>query len=195
MEFKKERGITMPILAVASVIGIGASIGSTIMGMSAANKQKKAMSHMYEANQEAARIEKARHAVMAQRDRVQQVREARIRRAQVISGAGNAGLSLAGGSSGLSGATSSIQSQFGHNLGTLGTMSSFAQQLSLANQRAADAQSQYYKAGAQGEAWQSIFGTVRQVAGGVSSFMGAGSKDSQASMGGGNEFKSIFAGT
>jgi len=185
----------MPILAVASVVGIGASIGSTIMGMSAANKQKKAMSQMYEANQEAARIERARHAVMAQRDRVQQVREARIRRAQVISGAGNAGVGVTGGSSGVSGATSSIQSQMGNNLGTLGTMSSFAQQLSLANQRSADAQSDYYKAGAQGQMWQSIFGAVGQVAGGVGDFMGAGSKDGQASMGGGNSFKSIFAGT
>lgn len=185
----------MPIAVVAGTIGLGAAVGSTVMGISAANKQKKAMSHMYEANQEAARIERARHAVMAQRDRVQQVREARIRRAQVISSAGNAGLSLAGGSSGISGATSSIQSQMGNNLGTLGSMSSFAQQLSLANQRSADAQSDYYKAGAQGQMWQSIFGAVGQVAGGVSDFMGAGSKDGQASIGGGNDFKSIFAGT
>lgn len=182
----------MPIAVVAGIIGIGAGVGSTVMGITAANKQKKAMQQQFNAQQEMQRVEKARAAVMAQRDRVAQVREARIRRASVISGASTAGIGITGGSSGLTGATSAIQSNLGHNLGTLGTMSSFAQQISLANQRAADAQSQYYKAGAQGEAWQNIFGAVEKVSSGVGNFFGGPKTDSFAWAGGNDPAKSIF---
>lgn len=181
----------MPIAVVAAVAGIGAAVGSTVMGISAANKQKKAMQQAADAQREQNRIEQARQAVLAQRDRIAQVREARIRRAQVISSAGNAGVGISGGTSGVSGATSSIQSQLGNNLGTLGTMSSFAQQLSAANQREADAQSKFFKAGAQGQMWQSIFGAVGQVAGGVGDFFG-GAKSGAMSAAGGNTHKSIF---
>ena len=132
--------------------------------MKAAKKQAKAARNMEDAQREQQRIEQARANVLAQRDRVQAVREARIRRASIISNANNAGLSLAGGSSGLSGATSSVQSQLGYNLGTMGSMQSFGAQLSAANQREADAKSSFLTAGAKGQTWQSIFGTVGGVA-------------------------------
>jgi|SRR5687768_4811424 len=181
----------MPIAVVAAVVGIGAAVGGTVMQMNAASKQKKAMKRQVAAQQEQNRIEKARAAVMAQRDRVQQVREARIRRAQVISGASNAGIGVTGGSSGVEGATSAVQSNLGYNLGTLGTMSAFADQLSAANQREANAQADFFNAGAKGQMWQSIFGAVGQVAGGVNSFMG-GTKSAATSWAGGNTHKSIF---
>lgn len=181
----------MPIAVVAGLVGIGAAVGSTVMGISAANKQKKAMSRAADAQREQNRIEAAKQAVLNQRERVQQVREARIRRAQVISSAGNAGVGITGGSSGVTGATSSIQSNLGHNLGTLGSMSSFAEQMSLANQKEADAQSDFFNAGAKGQMWQSIFGAVGQVAGAVGSFAG-GAKSGATSAAGGNSFQSIF---
>lgn len=181
----------MPIAVVAAVVGIGAAVGGTVMQMSAASKQKKAMRRAADAQHEQNRIEAAKAAVMNQRERIQQVREARIRRASVIAGAGNAGIGVTGGSSGVEGAKSSIQSNLGYNLGTLGSMSSFAEQLSLANQREADAQADFFNQGAKGQMWQSIFGAVGQVAGGVSSFMG-GAKSASTSWAGGNTHQSIF---
>ena len=181
----------MPIAVVAGLVGIGAAVGSTVMGVQAANKQKKAMQRAADAQRDQNKIESARQAVLNQRERVQQVREARIRRAQVIAGAGNAGIGVTGGSSGVTGATGAIQSQLGHNLGTLGSMSSFAEQLSLANQREADAQSDFFNAGAKGQMWQSIFGAVGQVAGAVGEFAG-GAKSGSTSWAGGNSFQSIF---
>src|SRR5688572_11563280 len=129
MESSKEGGSKMPIAVIAGVAAIGASVGSTVIGISAANKQKKAVQRQVAAQQEMTRIERARHAVLAQRERVQQTREARIRRASVVSSASNSGIGITGGSSGVVGATSAIQSGLGHNLGTLGSMASFAQQL------------------------------------------------------------------
>jgi hypothetical protein len=185
----------MPIAVVAAVVGVGATIGSTMMGMQAAKKQKKAMGRMVAAQKERNQLETARQAVLNQRERVQQVREARIRRANVVAGVSNAGVGVTGGSSGVSGATSSIQSQLGQNLGTLGQMSSFAQQLSVLNQKEADAQSEFFNAGQKGQMWQSVFGAVGQVAGGVNSFMG-GAKESitgGSAGGGGFTFKDLIA--
>lgn len=155
----------MPIAVVAAVAAVGATIGGTVMQMQAAKKQRKAMQRAQDAQAEQNRLEKARANVMAQRERVQQVREARIRRAGVIASAGNAGVGVTGGTSSMTGAVSSIQSQFGNNLGTLGQMQSFGQQLSMANQREADAQSDYITAGAKGQMWQSIFGSIGKLAG------------------------------
>lgn len=181
----------MPMAVVAAVVGIGAAVGGTVMQMSAAKKQKRAVQRQVAAQQEQNRIERARQAVLNQRERVSQVREARIRRAQVIAGAGNAGIGITGGSSGVEGATGSIQSQLGNNLGTLGSMSSFAEQLSGANQREAQAQADFYNEGAKGQMWQSIFGAVGTVAGTVQGLNG-GVKQASTSMAGGNTFKSIF---
>lgn len=181
----------MPIAIVAAVVGVAAGIGGAVMQAKAAKQQKKAMQRSQDAQLEQNRIEQARANVQAQRERVQQVREARIRRASVISSAGNAGVGVGTGTSGLSGATSSIQSQLGQNLGTLGQMQSFGEQLSVANQKEAQAQSDYITAGAQGQMWQSIFGAVGQVANTASSF-GGGLKGAGTKAGGGNTFKSIF---
>lgn len=103
-------------------------------------------------------------------------------------------MGVTGGTSGLSGAISSIQSQLGANLGTLGQMSSFAQQLSVINQRSAQAESDYFNAGAKGQMWQSIFGAVGQVAGGVGSFMG-GTKQAATSWAGGNTIGEVKGGS
>src|SRR5690606_28475606 len=104
----------MPIAVVAAVAGIGAAVGGTVMQMKAASQQKKAMRRQVNAQHEMTRIEAAKAAVMNQRERVQQVREARIRRAGVIAGASNSGIGITGGSSGVVGATSAIQSNLGY---------------------------------------------------------------------------------
>lgn len=60
----------MPIAVVAGLASIGATIGSTMMGMSAAKKQKKAMQRQVAAQQEMNQLETARQAVLNQRERV-----------------------------------------------------------------------------------------------------------------------------
>lgn len=184
----------MPMIAVAAAVAVGATVMATMSSMSAASAQKKAVKQQVAAQQEAQRIEQARANVLAQRDRVAQIREDRIRRANIIASAGNAGLGVGptnGGSSGISGATGSVRSQFGQNMGTLGQMSDFAAQITAANQREAQAQSDFYNAGAKGQMWQSIFGAVGSVAGAGMNALG-GAKGAGMSAGGGNTFKSIF---
>lgn len=184
----------MPMAAIALAVGIGAAVAGTVTQMGTAKKQEKAAQRQFEAQQEAQRVEQARANMLAQRDRVAQVREERIRRANIISSAGNAGVGIgpSGGTSGLSGATGSLRSQFGQNIGTLGQMSDFAAQISSANQRAAQAQTDFYTAGAKGQMWQSIFGAVGKTAGAASSFLGMGSgREVGMSVGGGNTFTGI----
>ena len=162
----------MPIAVVAAVVGVAASVAGTVTSMQAAAKQRKAMERQTAAQYEQQRIEQARANVMAQRERVQQVREARIRRGNIIASAGNAGVGMQGRTSSLTGATSSVQAQLGQNLGTLGQMQSFGQQLSAANQREANAVSDFYTAGAQGAMWQKVFGAIGKVADTAGSFSG-----------------------
>ena len=177
----------MPIAVVGAIAAIGATVGSTVMQMNAASKQKKAVQQQVAAQNTANQIQSAQANVMAQRDRVAQIREARIRRASVISSAGNAGIGLTG-SSGVSGATSSVQSQLGYNLGTMGTMKSFADQLSAANQQEANAQADFYNAGAKGQFWQSIFKGVAGIAGTVNGMAG-GTTNAGIQANGGTIFK------
>lgn len=128
--------------AVASaVVGAYSAVEQRQSAKEAANEQRKAR----EAQQRAADVE-------AQRARVQQVREARIRRAQVLASAGNEGLGA--GTAGVAGAVGSIGSQAASNIGNINVQQGFAQQASVATQRAADAE-------LEGMEWQQI-GNVSQ---------------------------------
>ena len=86
------------------------------------------------------------------RERVQAARQARVARASILASAGNEGM----GGSGVSGATSSIGSQYGGNIAHINTMQTFGAQASAANQRAVDAQSS-------AATWQSIGGLAGSV--------------------------------
>jgi type II secretory pathway pseudopilin PulG len=185
----------MPLAVVAAVVGIGAAVGSTVMQMGAANKQRKAAQRSFDAEQEAQRVEQARANAIAERDRIAQVREERIRRANVIASAGNAGIGVGptnGGSSGLAGATGSLRSQLGQNLGNLGQMSNFAAQISAAHQQQMQAASDFRTARSQGAAWQGIFTSVEKVSNAASSFFSGGGKQAGLAYGGGNTWQSPF---
>lgn len=113
-------------------IGVLLSIGGGIM--------------QYQSQKEASQQQKAASAAQArmsateeQRKRIQTTREARIRRAMVESQTTSQGMGT--GTSGYAGGTSSVASQFGGNIGYSNVMGDFAQQASVANQKAADAQS------------------------------------------------------
>ena len=87
----------------------------------------------------------------AQRARISQQREARIRRAQVLASTGISG------SSGTAGAIASIGSQEATNISTINQNLSFSAEISAANQRAADASGASALASAQFSAGVSIF--------------------------------------
>ncbi|HVW64131.1 MAG TPA: hypothetical protein VHB01_03880 [Nitrosospira sp.] len=156
----------MPLAAlapIAGVVGAVAAVGGTafsvLNSISTASKQKKALQQAQNAQAEQQRIQQAQANAAAQRERLQQQREARIRRANVINSTVNTGAGL-GGTSGLSGAESSIQSQFGQNIGIINQTQSFASQISAANQREQDAASTLRRAESSGAAWQSIFSST-----------------------------------
>ena len=118
------------IIAVTA-ISAGAAIYS-------GNQQAKATKKAAQAQQEATAAQGRSASVEAQRARIAQVREARIRRGQVISAGANAGMGAA--SSGIGGAVGSIASQMGENIGNIGQQQTFAEETSAALQTSADQQ-------------------------------------------------------
>lgn len=125
--------VALGVLAATSVV-------SAVMSADAAKDQARAQRESIASQQRIADVNTAR-------ERVQAARQMRIQRAQVLSAASNEGV----GGSGVSGATSSIGSQYGGNVAHMNTMQTFGAQASAANQRAADA-------GAKAAQWQAIGG-------------------------------------
>jgi hypothetical protein len=106
------------------ILGIG-SIFTGVMGMKSAKKQAQA-------ERKAQEIEQRRANALAQKEKYQQVREARINRARVMSSAATAGLTGAG-TSGAQGGWGSVQSQMGENIGTINQMQGFSNAVSQQN--------------------------------------------------------------
>lgn len=118
------------IIAVAAV--------SAVATVYSGQQQAKATKQAAAAQREATAAQGRASSVEAQRARIQQVREARIRRAQVLSSGVNAGLGT--GTSGIGGAVGSIASQMGENIGSINQQQTFAEQTSTALQQSADYQ-------------------------------------------------------
>ena len=138
--------------AAATTLGISAVTGaislvSTIQQAGAAKDQARAQRSAQEAQQRSSEFQ-------AQRERIRAVREARIQRATMETGAGAAGVGM--GSSGVVGAASSMASQLGANIGAQNVQRGFAQIASQANQAAANA-------AAKGAQWQAIGGLSNQL--------------------------------
>ena len=130
-----------------------------ISGVSAGEQMRAGQKAEEAAKKQAAFQVKAEQArgkmaeIQAHRERIAQVREARIRKAQILSHTGLMGQ----GTSGISGATSSVESQMVSNIGTIGQTQTFAEQASFANQQAAFAGADIFKAQQQQQMWQTIF--------------------------------------
>ena len=175
--------------AAVPIISLGFSVFSSIQQH---NAQKKAANDAAAAaHQQAdlqAQAEQARarmSEVDAQRERVKQVREGRIRSAQVISSTGNEGLGFAG-TSGNVGATSSIVSQVGNNIGNINQNMGFASEISNYNIAAGQAGAAGAEAQARGTAnaamWQSlgsVSDSIFQAKGGWTTIFG-GNKNTTA---------------
>lgn len=152
----------MGILAFTA-LSVGISAVSAVMQYNAASDSAHAAESQANAQKESIAAQGRMAEVEAQRARLAQVREARIKRAQIISTSTSTGLGE--GTSGVSGATSSISTQESSNIGIIGQTQSYAQEASAANQRAADFASQGASATAKAQQWQTIntiFGANRQ---------------------------------
>ena len=106
--FLQHPGYNLPVPILAAI-----QIASTVASFAASKSQAKAQKQSIAAQQ---RISDAQSA----RERVQAVREARIRRAQILASTGNQG--IAPTSSGPAGAVSSISSQLGSNIANINTI-------------------------------------------------------------------------
>lgn len=133
----------MAVMAVATVV-------SSQQSQQAAKAQKQATA----AQMEAQAAQQRGASVAAQRERIKTVREARIARANVL--AGGMGMGFGSDTSGIVGATSSIQSQMGSNIGYINQQETFAAQASEANRQAAGFTSQAIGHQAKAQQWQAI---------------------------------------
>ena len=167
----------MPFIAIA--------VAATVNSFVASGAQKKQAKRKERAEREANRVTQKREDLKTQRTKIAAFREARIKRGQLIQGSSNAGLSLAGGTSSVSGAEGSISSQLGQNIGQLGTYQGFSQKLSALSQESADALAKFNRIGQNAKTLNSIFGAVGSIAKAGGDAFGSGSAAGAAAAGGG----------
>jgi hypothetical protein len=135
-------------MPAAVVMAVGAAI--SIKGqMDAADAAKRSASAQRESNALQQRIAD----VNAARERRNTVRQARISQGQIVQAGAATGTSM---SSGVAGATASNMSQLGSNLSYLDTVQDMSQQISIFNQKSADAQSDVFQA----QTMSAIGGTI-----------------------------------
>lgn len=160
---------------MAAFTTILAAASLAVTGYSAYQSYKAGKEQTKMQKQQIAMQQKATN-VQATRERIQAAREARIKRAQILASTSNMGLGA--GTSGVAGATSSVQSQLGANIGTSNVLTGFAEKASQYSQRAADAASK-------GAMWQSIGnigGTIFSNAGGFTTIFGGNQFSAPSSM-------------
>lgn len=141
----------------AVIVGVVVGVVGLAMAYDSGKEQKKASQRQVKAQKESSQAQGRMSEIEAQRARIAQMREARIRQASVLASTG--GVSE---SSGTAGAVSSIGSQMASNIGNIGVNQQLAGQASAANQRSADAAGDMFTAQAKGQQWQAIgnFGTT-----------------------------------
>ena len=130
-------GLTALFKSLAPFAAVGSAVGGLMMGQRSAEAQKKAQAAQSQMNQ-----------LEAHKARVQAVREARIKRAQLLSES-----TMGEGTSGIAGGTSSIASQLGSNIGFQNVRQDIGTRISNANQESINA-----------SANQQMFGTIFSVA-------------------------------
>jgi len=163
-------GVSVAVAVVGAVVQQQAASKAAKAQRNAADQQREAIDKQTQAGRDAEAAKGRMAEVQAQRERIQQVREARIKRSAIVASAGNVGIGA--GTSGVSGSTSSIGSQASANIGSINQQQTFAADASAANQQAADASAAFQIAGAEGNVaaakWQAV-GAI-----GSSVFQGAG---------------------
>lgn len=159
-------GVATAVWVAAGVAAVG-----TAATVYSANKSASATKNAANAQREATAAQSKAASLQTARDRMAQIREARLR-AGAIGAAGGAG-GVGNMSSGIAGSISSVGSQAGANIGAINVAQGFAETASAALQVSADQQ-------VKAQRWQQIGAISSSVAG--TAFQAAGS------------FKTIFGG-
>lgn len=165
---KKQGGWVAIGALIVAVVGLATSYDQGQIAQSQADEAAAANRRAIQAQERAANVK-------AQQERIKTLREARIARAQLLSGATSAGLGA--GSSGVSGGTSSITSQAGANIGAINVAQTFAQEASLANQQSATINAELASTQAKAAQWQAIGNIGMQQFGSQGGFKTIFSKD------------------
>lgn len=141
---------------------------SAAVSIDAQQDAKSAAARQNRANNRIRSAQRAQNMSDAAREKRQQIRDARIRRARVMQAASNTGTS---DSSGELGAINALSTQFAANIATnLGKIQT-AENVSLFSQQAADAAADQFSAQSRGQLSNSIFSIVNNptIAGGIES--------------------------
>lgn len=117
-------------------MGLGVAIASLIMTAVATVKQQEAASDARKEQKKQRQEQQAVNAEQAAREKRQQIREERIRRAQILQASENTGVA---GSSGEMGATGNLSTQLSANLGFTSGQQRHASNMSIFQQKEADA--------------------------------------------------------
>lgn len=143
-------------MAIFSSIALGVAAAAATAGATvySANKQAKASKQAAAAQREATQAQSRSASVQAARDRMKQIREARIRAGAIAGVAGSEGMGM--GTSGVAGSIASIGSQTGSNIGQINVTQGFSETASNALQRSADYQVEAQK-------WQMIGGISKSI--------------------------------
>jgi len=137
------------------------AIGSSVLGIGQARRAEKA-------SKNANRIAQVQANLRTMQERRNQIREARIKRGQILAASGASGVSQ---SSSEMGAVSSIQSQLASNVGFLQGTRQRSNMISMYNQRSASSQSRQAMLGSvAGMALQS--GGAQEIQAGAKSLFG-----------------------
>jgi hypothetical protein len=146
-----------------------ASIASAAMSVVSYMEQSSAADDAQEAQRKQAEMQKRINERNAQKQRIAASREERIRRADVLSNVSSAGV-VAGGTSPVIGAVSSVGSQFGSNISNINT------NLASSNSMG-DAMTDYYNAVGNMQGWQQLgqaSGSIFNATGGFSALKNFG---------------------
>jgi len=155
-------GLELILAGVTAVVGIFGAIGATSAASQSAALQRQAADQQKEANS----ISAANDQNNALTSRRQKVREARIRRAQIIAASENQGTSKSSGQVGAVGALSTnLSGMLGSSLGTAAA----ATGINAANQRSADFIGQANEATQRGNTIGAWTGAIQKGIGGFSS--------------------------
>jgi sRNA-binding protein len=173
----------LPFLVLALT---AASAGFSVKSqLDAAKKQKRARRRQLTAQREAERIKQVRANVASRKERREQLREARIRKAQILSSS-----TLAGAGEGTTttiGAIGSIGTKLGRGIGELQEARGFGEALSLQAGIVADEQENIVRAGSKNQINQAISGAVTSTVSSASSIFARGG--GSTSLFGGNTFQ------
>jgi hypothetical protein len=171
--FMSQGAYNAGLAATGGTISAGTALSAGGLALQAVGtmQQQGAMGDMQDAENnriaaanKVAESEQRQSDVAAQRARVAQVREARIRAAQVTASLSQAG---GAGTSSLATGAGTIGTQMGANIGFINTQQSFAGEQSAANKEYGKAASDVYTAQNEMQGWSSVSALGKEISGGA----------------------------